>query len=282
MSVRATDGTGSARGTAPMFETRGLSFRYPDAGADALGAVDLAVPRGSLYAVIGPNGCGKTTLLRLLLGALRPSAGSVAYDGRDVSAWPRRELALRIGVVPQAEELVFPLSVRELTAMGRYPHLGPWRPAGPADRAAVDRALDTCDVAGLAHRPFDTLSGGERQRVRIARALAQEPGTLVLDEPTAALDIAHEMGIFEILRRLADDGVTVVLVTHNLNVAARFADRLLLLDRGTTAAEGAPAAVLARDVLEPVYAWPLSIGPHPGPGRDRGAPQVIPLRKEVP
>ena len=262
-----------------VFESRGLAHRYPGAAADAVHDVEVAVPEGSLYAVIGPNGCGKTTLLRLLLGALEPSAGTVRYAGREIADWPRRELALRIGVVPQVEELVFPMAVRELVGMGRYPHLGPWRSEGPADRAAVQRALETCDVADLADRPFDTLSGGERQRVRVARALAQDPATLVLDEPTGSLDIAHEMGIFELLRRLADDGVTVVLVTHNLNVAARFADRLLLMHRGRVAAEGEPATVLARDVLEPVYAWPLAVAPHPGPGADHGAPQVVPLRK---
>ncbi|MBW3554404.1 MAG: ABC transporter ATP-binding protein, partial [Gemmatimonadetes bacterium] len=217
-----------------VFESRGLTYRYPGAPADAVAGVELGVPEGSLYAVIGPNGCGKTTLLRLLLGALTPSAGSVHYAGRALERWPRRDLALRIGVVPQVEELVFPMTVRELVGMGRYPHLGPWRSEGAADRSAVSRALETCDIGALAARPFDTLSGGERQRVRVARALAQEPATLVLDEPTASLDIAHEMGIFELLRGLADGGVTVVIVTHNLNVAARFADRLLLMHRGRT------------------------------------------------
>lgn len=264
-----------------VFESRALTYRYPGAASDAVAGVDLSVPEGSLYAVIGPNGCGKTTLLRLLLGALDPSAGAVHYAGRALETWPRRELALRIGVVPQVEELVFPMTVRELVGMGRYPHLGPWRSEGAADRAAVDRALGTCDVAGLADRPFDTLSGGERQRVRVARALAQEPATLVLDEPTASLDIAHEMGIFELLRGLADGGVTVVIVTHNLNVAGRFADRLLLMHRGHTAAEGEPHDVLARKLLEPVYAWPLAVTPHPGPGRDGGSPQVVPLRKDA-
>ena len=263
----------------PVLEAAGLGYRYPGAPDDAVHAIDLAIPEGALYAVIGPNGCGKTTLLRLLLGALRPDAGTVRFAGRDVGDWPRRELARRIGVVPQEEELVFPMAVRELVAMGRYPHLGPWRSEGPADREAIARALETCDVAGLAGRPFDTLSGGERQRVRVARALAQEPATLVLDEPTASLDIAHEMGIFELLRGLADQGVTVVLVTHNLNVAARFADRLLLLDRGRTAAQGTPDQVLRGDTLRTVYHWPLAVAPHPGPGPDEGAPQVIALRK---
>ena len=261
-----------------IYRATGLGYRYRGADAPALEGVDLAVPRGSFYAVIGPNGCGKTTLLRLLLGALEPDHGEVRYDGRPVTRWSRRELARRVGVVPQSEELVFPLTVRELVGMGRYPHLGSWRAEGAGDRAAVRRALETCDVAPLAARAMGTLSGGERQRARVARALAQEPDTLVLDEPTASLDISHEMGIFELLRGLADDGVTVVMVTHNLNVAARYADRMLLLDRGRPAAEGDAAAVFTRDTLQRVYRWPLAVAPHDAPGPDAGAPQVTPLR----
>lgn len=261
-----------------VFRATGLSYRYPGAERPALDDVDLAVPRGALYAVIGPNGSGKSTLLRLMLGVLRPDAGDVRYDGRPVAGWSRRELARRVGVVPQVEELAFPLSVRELVAMGRYPHLGPWRSAGAADRAAVDEAMSRCDVLDMADRPVDSLSGGERQRARLARALAQRPDTLVLDEPSAALDIRHEMEIFERLRRLADDaGVTVLLVTHHLNLAARYAPRLLLLDRGRPAAEGTPQTVLTEANVRRVYRWPVAILPHAGPGRDTGAPQVVPL-----
>lgn len=260
------------------YDVRGLTFRYPAADRDAVRGVDLEVVPGAFYAIIGPNGCGKTTLLRLLLGALEPDAGTVRYADRQVSEWRRRDLARRVGVVPQSEELVFPLTVRELVAMGRYPHLGTWRGEGGSDRRAIARAMETCDVAGLATRAVSTLSGGERQRARVARALAQEPDTLVLDEPTASLDISHEMGIFELLRGLADDGVGVVIVTHNLNIAARYADRLLLLDRGRAAAEGEPDAVLTPATLEAVYHWPVARIAHPGPGPDTGTPQVTPLR----
>ena len=265
-----------------IFRTRRLGYRYDEDAGDAVRDVDLAVPRGAFYAIIGPNGCGKTTLLRLLLGALEPRQGEVLYEDRPLASWGRREMALRIGVVPQIEELVFPLSVRELVAMGRYPHLGSWRAEGSRDRQAVRSAMETCDVAALADRSVPTLSGGERQRARVARALAQEPDTLVLDEPTASLDISHEMGIFELLRGLADQGVTVVMVTHNLNVAARYADRLLLMDAGATAAEGEPATVLVPDTLEAVYRWPVSRTPHPGPGPDTGIPQITPLRNGSP
>jgi iron complex transport system ATP-binding protein len=260
------------------FDVQAVSFRYPDAQVDALERVDLQIPTATFYAIIGPNGCGKTTLLRLLLGALEPRDGVVRYDGRAVRDWSRQDLARRVGVVAQIEPLAFPLSVRELVAMGRYPHLGSWRPEGPSDRAAIQRAMETCDIAGLAGRPVDTLSGGERQRARVARALAQEPETLVLDEPTASLDIAHEMGIFELLRGLADRGVTVVIVTHNLNVAARYADRLLLLNAGRTAAEGEPADIFTVENLERVYQWPLSVTALADDGPDAGSPQVVPRR----
>ncbi|HEX7120540.1 MAG TPA: ABC transporter ATP-binding protein [Longimicrobiales bacterium] len=263
------------------FEARGLAFRYPGAPRPAVDGVDVVVPAGSLYAILGPNGSGKSTLLRLLLGALAPSAGAVLYDGRPVGDWSRRALARRVGVVAQGEEAVFPLSVRELVAMGRYPHLGAWRREGAADRRAIEDAMARCDVADLADRPVSTLSGGERQRARIARALAQQPAALVLDEPTASLDVKHEMAIFELLGTLAErDGVTVVLVTHNLNLAARYAHRLLLLDRGRPAAEGAPGRVLRRSILESVYHWPVAVTVHPGPGPDAGAPQVVPLAGE--
>lgn len=254
-----------------------VRFAYPAAPAEAVAGVTIDVPAHAFTAVIGPNGSGKSTLLRLLLGVARPDAGDVTFEGRPVADWARAELARAVGVVPQQEEMPFPLSVRELVAMGRYPHLGPWRAERAVDRAAIAAALARCDVGGLADRPVSTLSGGERQRARIARALAQEPRALALDEPTMALDIRHEMAIFELLRRLVRERVTVVVVTHNLNLAARYADHVVLLDGGRVAASGTSAEVFRRDLLERVYQWPLEVGRHAAPGPDRGAPQIIPL-----
>jgi iron complex transport system ATP-binding protein len=256
---------------------RGLVHRYPDAARPALDGVSIDVPEGSCTAVLGPNGSGKSTLLRVLLGTLRPSSGAALFRDRDVAAWPRVEMSREVGVVPQGEEAAFPMSAREAVAMGRYPYLGPWRREGEADRRAIEAAMRRCDVADLAHRALSTLSGGERQRVRVARALAQEPGALALDEPTAALDVAHEMAIFELLRDLGLAGTTVLLVTHNLNLAARYADRLVLLDRGRVAAQGAPVDVLTRETVEAVYGWPVRIERFAGPGQDEGVPQVVPL-----
>ena len=259
----------------------GINFRYAGAGRPALDAVSINVPAGSCTAVIGPNGSGKSTLLRILLGTLTPNVGTASSGGRPVAEWSRPELARAVGVVPQGEEATFPITVRELVAMGRYPHLGSWRREGEGDRRAIREAMQRCDVAAFAARPVSTLSGGERQRVRIARALAQEPGALALDEPTVALDIAHEMTIWELLRDLARSGVTVLVITHNLNLAARYADRLVLLDRGRVAAEGIPHAVLTRPHIERVYGWPVRIDAHAGPGPDTGAPQVVPLAGEA-
>ena len=272
-------GAGAGRSEA-TFEARDLRFRYPGAGRRAVDGVDLSIARGELFGLIGPNGSGKSTLLRLLLGALEPDGGSVRFGGRALGRWEPRERARRIGVVPQNETVAFPMSVREFVAMGRYPHLGPWRGEREEDRRAVARALRRCDLEGLAERPFSTLSGGERQLARVARALAQQPGALVLDEPTVSLDLRHEMEILDLLRRLVDEeSVTVVLVTHHLNAAARTADRLLLLREGRALAEGPPAEVLTRDAVERAYGWPVAVDAHPGPGPDAGAPRVVALRR---
>jgi iron complex transport system ATP-binding protein len=179
-------------------------------------------------------------------------------------------------VLPQHEEPAFPVTIGELVAMGRYPHLGRWRRPGPADRAAVASALERCRVADLVARPFSTLSGGERQRARLARALAQEPEALALDEPTASLDVAHEMEIWEILREEAARGLAVLLTTHHLNLAARYAHRLVLMDRGCVAASGPASAVLRVEVVSRVYGWPVRVETLVEPQGQ--APQVVPQR----
>ena len=263
-----------------IWRAEDIVFRYPGADRAAIDGITLQVAAGASTALLGPNGSGKSTLLRLLLGVLRPERGEAWFGGRRLAQWGRAAIAREIGVVPQGEEAVFPVTVRELVAMGRYPHLGPWRREREADRQAVERAMRRSDVLAFAGRPLSTLSGGEKQRARLARALAQEPAALALDEPTAALDISHEMAMFELLRDLARAGTTVLLVTHNLNLAARYAGRLVLMDRGRVAAQGSPAEVLTRETVERVYGWPVRVLPHAGPGPDAGAPQVVPLSGE--
>ncbi|HET7583347.1 MAG TPA: ABC transporter ATP-binding protein [Gemmatimonadaceae bacterium] len=254
-----------------------LVVEYPRAARAALDDVSLEAARGAFTAVVGPNGSGKSTLVRALLstpGAMM-RAGVVRVDGRPVRALPRRELARRVAVVPQREDIVFPLPVGEYVALGRFPHTGAWRAANVADERAVAQALERAGVAALRERSTAELSGGEWQRVRIARALAQGGEALVLDEPTTFLDVAHEMAVFELCSALAASGVAVLVVSHQLNLVARFAHRLVLLDRGRVAAHGAPADVMRADVLEPVYGWPLVVTHDPAVG----APALVPLRR---
>lgn len=253
-------------------EVRDVVVRY-GRGRPALDGVSCAVPDGQLLAVVGPNGSGKTSLVRVISGLLRPERGAVSVQGRPLAAWSRAALAGLLAVVPQGESVTFPLRVDETVMLGRYAKLGPLAGPTAADRASVAEALARCDVADLADRTIDTLSGGEWQRVRLARALAQEPRILVLDEPTTSLDIRHEMELFELVRRLVDGGLAGLVITHHLNLAARYADRILLLSAGRAAGEGRPAEVLREETLRRVFDWPLAVQHW----RD-GAPQVVPLR----
>lgn len=258
-----------------ILQARDLGVRYPGAERPAVEGVTLGVAPGELVAVAGPNGSGKTTLLRTLFGLIEPTHGTVLVRGRPVAAWPRPALARMIGVVAQREEVVFPLTVAETVLLGRYAWLGPLAAPGPDDRAAVQAALDRCDIADLADRRTDTLSGGEWQRVRLARALAQRPEALVLDEPSASLDVRHEMELFELIRELVAGGLGALVVTHHLNLAARFADRMLLLSRGRPVAEGTPTEVLRQDVVGAVFEWPVAVTTWCD-----GSPQVVPLRRD--
>ncbi|HEX4633212.1 MAG TPA: ABC transporter ATP-binding protein [Gemmatimonadales bacterium] len=257
-----------------------VSVRYPGADHDALHDLSLSVAPGELVAVLGPNGSGKTTLVRVALGALVPSAGAALVSGKPAGQWDRKALARVAAVVTQREEMTFPQRAREAVMLGRYPHLPPFAAPRRADHQAVRDALESCDAGGLADRWLETLSGGEQQRVRLARALAQEPRLLVLDEPTASLDVKHEMELFERVRALVDnrDGrnLAAVVITHHVNLAARFADRVLLLSRGTAAGLGPARDVLSRETVERVFEWPVAIQPFD----DR--PQMIPLRRELP
>lgn len=256
-------------------EARGVSIRYPTAPADAVHRVDLSIEAGILHAVLGPNGSGKSTLMRGMAGVLPVHEGDVFLDDRPLEAWHRRERARVVGAVPQSESIPFPITARELAAMGRYPHLGSMRSEGAADRRAIDDALERCDVGHLAERAVQTLSGGELQRVRIARALAQEPRVLLLDEPTAALDMGHEMAVLELLRDAADQGLAVLWVTHHLDVAGRFSDRMSILSCGRVVATGSPDDVLRPEVLDQVYRWPVRVEQD----TEWGAPRVVPKRR---
>jgi iron complex transport system ATP-binding protein len=259
-----------------VWQVERVGFRHPGAARDALQEVSCELPGGGVTAILGPNGAGKSTFVRLLIGLVAPTRGIVQFRGRSLGSWPRGAVAREVGFVPQGEESVFPITVREVVAMGRYPHLGPWRAETEEDRRLVRHALEDVDAHAFADRPFSTLSGGEQQRVRIARALAQHGSAIVLDEPTAGLDVRHEIELFALLRALASQGRTVVLVTHNLSLASRLADRILLFSEGTLAAQGDARSVLTGDTLSTVYGWPIDVVRHPGPGAETGSPLVVP------
>jgi iron complex transport system ATP-binding protein len=249
---------------------------YPGATRDALAGVGFSAERGRLTAVVGPNGSGKSTLVRALLGRVPIAGGAVRVDDVRVTEHGREEMAKRIAVVAQREELAFPLTVDEYVALGRFPHLGGWRGTRAIDRDAIAHALARAGVEALASagRRVQELSGGEWQRVRLARALAQGGEALVLDEPTTFLDVAHEMAAFELLHELTTEGVAVMLVSHQLNLVARFADEIVLLHEGRVAAAGAPEDVMQAAILERVYEWPLVVTRDPAVG----APALLPLR----
>lgn len=249
--------------------------RYPGASINALdGATFEALP-GRLTAVVGPNGSGKSTAVRALIGQVALTGGSMRVGDTDVATADRRQLARTMSVVTQREEPAFPLSVRDYVMLGRYPHHGAWSALGPADAAAAEGAMQRTGALPLGDRRTDALSGGEWQRVRLARALAQGGEVLILDEPGTFLDMAHEMAAFELLDELAREGRTILLVSHQLNLVARFAAHIVVLHHGRVVAAGAPNDVMRGDVLEPVYEWPLVIARDPAVG----APFLVPLRR---
>jgi iron complex transport system ATP-binding protein len=254
-----------------------LVVSYPRAGRNAVDGVSFVAAAGKLTALAGPNGSGKSSIVRALLGRADVVRGSVVLGDSDVKTLSLGELARRVAVVPQREDAAFPTQVRDYVALGRYPHLGLWRSASTADDVAIGEALEQAGVTALADRDTDALSGGEWQRVRIARALAQKAPALVLDEPTTFLDVAHEMAIFELLSSLARSGLTVLLVSHQLNLVARFADTIVLLDQGKIATSGAPRDVMKGDLLEAIYGWPVVITHDPAVG----APALVPLRRPL-
>jgi iron complex transport system ATP-binding protein len=257
-----------------MIRFDAVTIRYPGARRDAADHISLEAARGMMTAVVGPNGSGKSTLVRALIRRVALAEGVIRIDGRDLGDLPRDAFARRVAVVTQREDLAFPVLVRDYVALGRFPHLGVWHAAREHDRAAIDSALTRAGVEGFRDRRVDALSGGEWQRVRLARALAQQGDAIVLDEPTAFLDVAHEMEVFELLSSLAQSGQTVLLVSHQLNLVARFAQHIVVLHEGRVAAAGSPDDVMQGATLERVYAWPLVITRDPAVG----APALVPLR----
>ncbi len=229
-----------------------------------LGPISLSVGPGECWAIVGPNGAGKSTLLRLLSGLYTPKGGRVALDDRHLCEYSRTERARRIAFLPQGAASDIDLCVRDIVLMGRFPHRSFGLFESAEDERIAEQALKRTATEPFADRPLATLSGGEAQRVHLAAALAQQPGVLLLDEPTASLDLQHERAIFDLLRKQAEEGVGVVVVTHDVNLAADYCSHVMLLCDGKAVAVGGPSEVLRPEVLAPVYGIDLESVAAPG------------------
>lgn len=254
-----------------------LTVGYDD--RTIISGLDIAIDDAAVTTVIGPNGCGKSTLLRALSRLLPPSEGTVYLDGRDIHATPPRTVARTLGLLPQNPVAPDGLLVADLVARGRHPHQRWYRQASPADEAAVRWALEQTGTADLADRPVAALSGGQRQRVWIALTLAQETDLLLLDEPTTYLDLAHAVEVLDLVRRLRDDhGKTVVMVLHDLNLAARYSDSLVVMRDGAMVACGRPHEVMTEELLLRAFGLRAHVMTDP----TSGGPLVIPLTADTP
>jgi iron complex transport system ATP-binding protein len=246
-------------------------------GRPALRGAGLQLGRGEMAGLIGPNGAGKTTLLRVLAGLLRPEAGEVIIDGASLSSLPPQKRARLIAYLPQHQPVHWPLTAARLVALGRLPHLDPFRPPGPAEAAILGRVMEETGTAAFAARPVASLSAGERARVLLARALAVGAPFLLADEPVAALDPYHQLHVMELLQARAAAGTGVLVVLHDLTLAARFCTRLILLHQGEVAAEGPPRLVLNTERLKSVYqVEPLNLVDNPAA---QDVPVVLPWRR---
>lgn len=253
-----------------VVEARGVSVVR---GSRALLAeVSLGLHAGEVLALLGPNGAGKSTLLSLLSGDVRPDSGSVEFGGRDIGKWSLTDLARRRSVLLQDNQLLFPFTVHQVVEMGR----APWRrtPLEDDDNAAISEAIAAADIAHLGSRRVPSLSGGERARVAFARVMAGRTGVLMLDEPTAALDLGHQEAVLSLARQRARAGDAVLVVLHDLNLASAYADRVALLRAGEVFASGTPEEVLTAETVSEVYQTPVEVIPHPGSGQGI----VMPIR----
>ncbi len=252
----------------PLLRVDNVSFKYGEQWV--LRGVGFEVEKGDFLGIIGPNGSGKTTLLRVIDGILTPQEGAVLLEGTEIKKLRREALARSVAVVPQYSALAFPFSVEEVVLMGRAPHLGRWRFEGDEDHRIARKAMEMTDTLGLGARDMESLSGGERQRVLIARALAQEPRLMLLDEPTAFLDIRHQVDFFDRIRALnRDRGLTIIAVTHDINLAAHYCDRIILLKDGRIEATGPVEAVITEEHIRKAYETKVMVDRHPRTGSPR-------------
>ena len=226
--------------------------------------INLDIKKGEFIGIIGPNGAGKSTLVRTLTRTLRPFKGTIAHDGKDIYKTSSNEVARSIAVVPQETSIVFEFSAGDIVMMGRIPHINKFKKVTERDLMIIEKAFLVTDTKELRDRPINELSAGERQRVIIAKALAQEPDLLILDEPTSHLDISHQIEIFDLIKRLSKkEGLTVIAVLHDLNLAAEYCDRLILMKEGRIFVQGVPEEVLNYKTIEEVYKILVVVGRNP-------------------
>jgi iron complex transport system ATP-binding protein len=235
----------------PLLQAARISVRL--SGHTILRDVNIELRPSELVVIAGPNGSGKSTLLRVLAGILPASAGQVQLQGKPLASYSRRDIARTLSYVPQDTRVDFGFTVREIVAMGRHSHMGRFSRESTKDRDAIERGLNLCDIEHLRHRQINSLSGGERQRVLIARCLAAEPSCILLDEPTASLDLEHALAIFALARRLAESGCAVAFSTHDLNNGLRFGSSALILKDGRVAYAGSTDDTLQTSVIESVF-----------------------------
>ncbi|RII14764.1 putative siderophore transport system ATP-binding protein YusV [Streptomyces sp. YIM 130001] len=253
-------------------EARGVSLGYGE--RDIVKDLDVTVPRGRISVIVGPNACGKSTLLRAMARLLAPTAGQVLLDGRDIQHTPTKEVAALLGILPQSPIAPEGITVSDLVGRGRYPHQGWFRRWTAEDDAAVAEALLATDVLDLADRPVDELSGGQRQRVWIAMALSQRTDILLLDEPTTFLDVSHQLDVLDLLTDLnRERGVTLVAVLHDLNLACRYADHLIAMKDGQIVAEGDPTEIVDEELVGEVFGMRCKVIDDPA----SATPVVVPL-----
>jgi iron complex transport system ATP-binding protein len=248
-----------------VLSAQGLSVGYLE--RKVVNDLSLSIEKGHIAALVGPNGSGKSTLLKALARLLKPSSGAILLDGKAIHSLSTTQVAQQLAILPQGPDAPHGLTVRELVEQGRYPHVGALRMLREQDHATITQALELTNMTEFAHRPLDGLSGGERQRAWIALTLAQATPLLLLDEPTTFLDIGHQLEVLELVRGLnRERGMTIVLVLHDLNQAARYADRMIVLNKGAVVADGSPQSVLTPDLLASVFNVRVNIVTDPSSG----------------
>jgi iron complex transport system ATP-binding protein len=259
-----------------LIEARNLSFTYPRGERTVLGGVSVTLRRGAIVGLLGPNGCGKTTLLRLLSGMLTPQSGEILLGSEPLARLSRRDIARRVAVVPQETHATFDFTVLDIVLMGRFPHLGPFELEGPEDLEIARQALDATGTAHLEERPFGSLSGGEKQRVVIAGALAQAADVMLLDEPTASLDLAYQLEVAGLLRNLnRTHGTTMAVCTHDLNMAAALCEEVVLLRGGEVLAHGPTAETITVANIRATYGVAADVHFH----AEAGHLAVVPIAR---